>query len=73
MANQSSNKANKGNPASHRMSNPRNKAYRALCWARQEKRKDARRKAQAEREARNKKRGWTAWEMAKGERHARRH
>ena len=50
MANTSS---SKGNPASHRMSNPNLKARRARLWAAQEKRKDARRKAQAEREQRN--------------------
>lgn len=44
----------KGNPAHHRMSNPNLKARRARCWARGEKRKEARRKAQAEREAANK-------------------
>jgi hypothetical protein len=44
----------KGNPASTRMSNPNRKARRARCWARGEKRKEARRKAQAEREAANK-------------------
>lgn len=44
----------KGNPASTRMSNPNRKARRARCWARGEKRKAARRAAQAEREAANK-------------------
>jgi len=44
---------NKGNGAYKRMSNPRRKARRIACWTRGQKRKDARRKAQAEREAAN--------------------
>jgi len=42
MSNQSS---AKGNPASHRMSNPRRKARREACWARGQKRKQARKQA----------------------------
>lgn len=72
MADQSS----KGNPASHRMSNPNLKARRARSWLAGERRKEARRKAQAEREARNKELREagkpTPWEAAKAARKARR-
>ena len=44
----------KGNPASHRMSNDNLKARRKRSWARGQKRKEARREAQAKREAANK-------------------
>lgn len=50
-----SNNSAKGNPASHRMSNQHRKAYLASSWEKARKRKDARIKANAEREARNKK------------------
>lgn len=43
----------KGNPASHRMGNPKRKAARAASWARGEKRKDARRKEADRRQAHN--------------------
>ena len=59
----------KGNPASHRMGNDRVKVRRALSWKRGEERKEARRKAQAEREAVNRqlrREGLpTPWEQAK--------
>lgn len=50
MANQNS---SKGNPASHRMSNPRRKARRAECWLRSQKRKERNRDANEERAAAN--------------------
>jgi hypothetical protein len=43
----------KGNPASHRMSNKSLAAKRERCWARGQKRKAARREAQAARAAAN--------------------
>ncbi len=43
----------KGNPASKRMGNERRKQRRAKSWTRGQQRKDARRKAQQEREAAN--------------------
>ena len=62
----------KGNPASHRMSNPRNKkgeGYRAKRRREQEKRKDKLKEQVAEAEARNKKLRkmgeLTPWEWAK--------
>lgn len=45
--------SNKGNPASHRMSNPNLKARRARNWAAQEKRKAERRAENEARAARN--------------------
>lgn len=58
--------SNKGNPASHRMTNPNHKATRARSWARGEKRKEARRRAQDERHAANVERlEPTPWEVAK--------
>lgn len=65
---QQSNRANKGNPAGHRMSNPRNKTYRKSLRVKQDIRKAARRQAQAAAEARNKARGFTTWEAAKAAR-----
>lgn len=45
--------AGKGNPASKRMMNPRRKERRAASWARGERRKDARRKANEAQRAAN--------------------
>jgi len=59
----------KGNPAHKRIGNVHRKAYRKTLWARQERVKDARRTAQAEREAVNNERRQhgdkTAWEISK--------
>lgn len=70
------NSGSKGNPASHRMGNKHLKEYRASCWSRQKKRKEARRKAEEERHKRNiqlRKEGkLTPWEQAKAERSRRR-
>lgn len=55
----------KGNPAHKRIGNAHRKAYRASLWAKQQKRKAARREAQAERERINRERGYTAWEAKK--------
>lgn len=67
----------KGNPASHRMSNPHLKARRERCWAAGQARKAARRKTQEAAAARNKRLRAdgkpTPWEVAKQERFARRH
>lgn len=45
----------KGNPASHRMSNPNHKAVRAVCWQRGEKRKAKRREENERAAAANRK------------------
>jgi hypothetical protein len=63
----------KGNPAAHRMSNDRLKARRKACWARGQRRKDARRRAQEAAHEINVARGMTAWEIAKAARFAARH
>lgn len=63
----------KGNPASKRMSNAHRKAYRALLWTRQERRKDNREVAQLKACERNEARGFTEWDLAKRARHSRRH
>lgn len=61
--------SNKGNPASHRMTNPNLKARRARSWAAGQKRKEANRRAQEQRAEVN--RGITdagdptPWEVAK--------
>lgn len=55
-----------------RTSRPRHKAYRASCWARQKVKKAERRAAQAEREAENKRRGQTGWEIANHNRRVKR-
>lgn len=71
------NKSSKGNPASKRMSNAKLKARRAASWARGQRAKLDRKKAQKEREERNKKTlaegGYTPWQAAKKARYARRH
>lgn len=48
------NQAAKGNPASHRMGNPKRAARRARNWEAQQKRKDANRAANKARELANK-------------------
>ena len=60
-------KSNKGNPASHRMTNPNLKARRARSWAAGQKRKEARRRAQDERAAANRvePEHITPWQYAK--------
>jgi hypothetical protein len=74
MAGQSS---NKGNPASHRMSNSKIKERRARSWLHGENRKTANRKLQETRERKNKELRAagkpTAWQMAKQARFAKRH
>lgn len=71
-----SNRANKGNPASHRMSAGKKKARCARNWAEQQKRKAARKAKQAEAEARNRDTvandGLTPWQRAKAARAAKR-
>jgi hypothetical protein len=73
MSNQNS---SKGNPAHKRMSNPAKKAVRQNSWNRCQKRKAARREAQAQREAANRRlraEGLpTPWEAARAARKARR-
>lgn len=66
----------KGNPAHHRMSNPRTKAYRASCWVRQKAKKAERRVAQTQRHNENVIR-WTygdktPWEISKHNRRVKR-
>lgn len=60
-----------------RTSRPRHKAYRALCWARQERRKDDREVEGIKAFERNEKlraQGLpTPWQVAKAKRYARRH
>jgi hypothetical protein len=77
MANQPRNRANKGNPAAHRMANDRRKNRRAESWRNGQVRKAARRTAQAEAEAANRRRRKTGeptpWEAAKRARWERRH
>jgi len=67
----------KGNPSGKRMSNPRRKTRREQCWLRGEQRKAARRDASHAAFIGNKKLRAegkpTLWEVAKRERHARRH
>lgn len=60
----------KGNPAHKRISNSHRKAYRQALWAKQQRRKELRRRAQAEAAARNKANGFTLWEMARRNRSA---
>ena len=71
------NKSSKGNPAGKRMGNAKLKARRAASWARGQRRKLMRTKAQKEREANNQKilaeGGHTPWQEAKKRRYARRH
>lgn len=71
MANQN---GSKGNPASHRMSNPHHKEKHQKAWKLSEVRKEARRLEQAEREKANRKLRAagkpTAWEAAKAQRQA---
>lgn len=61
--------SNKGNPASHRMTNPNLKARRARSWAAGQKRKEARRRAQEQRTEVNRGRldndESTPWQLAK--------
>ncbi len=68
--------SSKGNPAGHRMSNTRLKSRREQCWTRGQSRKNARRKAQDERERRNRQLRAegkpTPWEAAQQARQARR-
>ena len=67
----------KGNPASHRMSNPKRAARRERCWLRGQARKAERTKTNLAAASRNKRLRadgkLTPWEPAKRERHARRH
>lgn len=56
----------KGNPAHKRIGNAHRKAYRQALWAKQQRRKELRRRAQAEAAARNKANGFTVWEKARG-------
>lgn len=76
MPEQRKNQGGKGNPASHRMSNPRLKAARAKSWARGQARKAAARVlvATAEREnsAARAAGGLTPWEQAQAKRRQRR-
>lgn len=60
----------KGNPASKRIGNVNHKATRARSWARNEKRKEARRAAQDAAHTRNVERGFTTWSEAKAKRAA---
>lgn len=66
----------KGNPASHRMSNPRLKTRREQSWRNGQARKTARREAQEERHRENVRRHQrgelTPWEQSKAERATRR-
>lgn len=66
----------KGNPATHRMGNPRRKARRAECWARGQKRKLARKKEADEAQKFNAGvvagGGMTPWQRAKALRAERR-
>jgi hypothetical protein len=62
----------KGNPAHHRMGNPRNKALRAECWARGHARKMARNASQMAAAERNRLSGTSPWEETKAARRARR-
>lgn len=66
----------KGNPAHKRIGNAHRKAYRATCWARQERRKDQREAAQLRANQHNmevKARGeLTAWEISQHNRHIKR-
>lgn len=70
------NQGAKGNPASHRMSNPIRKARRARNWEAQQKRKTVRINEAKKREVVNKALKsdgeFTAWEQAKYERDAKR-
>jgi hypothetical protein len=59
------NEGAKGNPAHKRIGNAQRKAYRQTVWARQEKRKDIRRKAQAAAHARNVANGISPWDISK--------
>lgn len=64
--------ASKGNPASHRMSNPHYKEKHKRAWGRSRERKDAHRAEQTEREKANRKLRAegkpTAWEAAEAKR-----
>lgn len=51
----------------------RRKDYNARLWAAQQKRKEARRKAQEARHAANVAAGITPWQIAKAKRYAKRH
>lgn len=66
-------RAQKGNPAAHRMNNKALQARRASSWARGRKRKEARQKSQAEAEKRNaelREQGLpTPWEESKAKRY----
>lgn len=66
----------KGNPATHRMSNPKRKARREACWARGQKRKQERQKATEAAAKRNAELHYTEtltpWELAKLKRYAKR-
>ena len=76
MADQPGRKSSKGNPATHRMSNAALKERRAASWARGRRRKEARIKAQKDREKANRERRAqgipTPWEVAKATRKTRR-
>jgi hypothetical protein len=63
----------KGNPAAKRMSNAHRKAYRAILWAQQERKKDEREVAQLISSQRNEERGYTEWDVAKRNRYEKRH
>jgi hypothetical protein len=65
VANKESNRANKGNPASKRMSNAHRKEYRKICWIRGERRKGERKMAQLMAAQRNEERGYTEWDIAR--------
>lgn len=66
--------ASKGNPASHRMSNPHHKDKHQKAWKHSQERKEARRLAQTEREKANRmlraEGKPTAWEAAQAKRQA---
>jgi hypothetical protein len=62
----------KGNPAHHRMSNPRNKTYRLSLRVKQNARKEERRVAENARAAANRLSGTSPWEEARKARSVRR-
>ncbi len=63
----------KGNPASHRMSNANLKAKRAASWSRGEKRKLERAAKQKVAHQVNQSTGTSPWKEAKARRYAKRH